>query len=171
MHWTFASNRLQKSTWFLVNLALTRCGDFLDRRISWSLSCDVLEPRKNPMSDFLFQGWLSATVVILFVIISHLPSPTKGYSKAMYWPDLFWFNGRYSFISPYIFRIFLTCRVVFYSWPSCPKCPCRVENIVIILSFAKRKYGKGWFEMMPERKWIMIMWSISDSEKTFFKGY
>ena len=163
--------RLQKSTWFLVNLALTRCGDFLERRISWSLSCDVLEPRKNPMSDFLFQGWLSATVVILFVIISHLPSPTKDHSKAMYYGDLFWSNSlTYSFDSLFIFRIFLTCRVVFYGWPSCPKRPCRVENVVIILSFAKRKYGKGWFEMMPGRKWIIIIWSISKSEKLFSCG-
>ena len=166
---------MQKSTWFLVNLALTRCGDFLDRRISWSLSCDVLEPRKNPMPDFLFQGWLSATVLILLVIISHLPSPIKIIPRQCI--DLIYcglmMDITCSFNSLFIFRLFLTCRVVFYSWPSSPKRPCRVENIVIMLCFAKRKHGKGWFEMMPGRKWFIIMWSISKAEllcKNFFIG-
>ena len=141
-------------------------------RLSW---------QKNKLISFLWCSRASKKSNIRFFIprlivcngcdslCHHIPSakPFKNYSKAIYWRNLFWFNDLYFFISLFIFRIFLTCRVVFYGWPSCPKCPCRVENIVIILSFAKRKYWKGWFEMMPGRKWMIIIWSISKSESIF----
>ena len=65
------------STWFLVNLASTRCGDFRDNKISGSLSREVLEPRKNPTLDFWFHEgkFVSAFCIMRSLIRSHLPSP------------------------------------------------------------------------------------------------